>query len=136
MYPKEQIAQLTARVALLETALGLGDGAPATHDELAARMAAVQEDAAARHGISRGDLLGRSRRAEYVAARHLAMWVCRHALGASSVRIARAFNRDHTSVNFALRSLRDALDTEPVVRSMAKEMEQFHQPKTPPPRHD
>lgn len=50
------------------------------------------------HGLSLAALIGRSRSASLVRARHVAMYVARETLGASYPEIGRAFRRDHTSV--------------------------------------
>ena len=54
-------------------------------------------------GVTRNELLGPSRMATFVLARHVAMWLC-SVKGISSLsEIGRVFNRDHTSVLHGVR---------------------------------
>ena len=62
----------------------------------------IQQTVCAEFGISQADMLGRSRKASIVAARHHAMRLAR-ATGASLPKIGRSFNRDHSTVHAALR---------------------------------
>ena len=58
----------------------------------------------------------KSRRAEYVKARHLAMYFCRHKTEWSYREVGNLFNRDHASVVHAIKSVNDRLDTEKVYK--------------------
>jgi chromosomal replication initiator protein len=56
-------------------------------------------------GVSIAEILGPSRRAEIVEARHMAMALAREYLGWSQPKIARAFKRaDHTVAQHALKT--------------------------------
>jgi chromosomal replication initiator protein len=54
------------------------------------------------YSISVEELCGRSRRRRVVRPRQLAMYLCRHYTEASLKEIGRAFDRDHTSVLYAV----------------------------------
>lgn len=58
-------------------------------------------------------LLGRSRRAPIAWARQVAMHLCLELTNLSSNRIAAAFKRDHGTVLFADRAVRNRLETDP-----------------------
>lgn len=58
-------------------------------------------------GVSREAILGKSRRAEFVLPRHVAMWLLRTRYGYSFPRLGRYFHRDHTSVMYAVEQVAD-----------------------------
>ena len=64
----------------------------------------IQAEVAARHGISRDDLVKGGNQAKFVAARGEAMARCRDELGMSYTRIGRLFRRHHTTVIHAIAS--------------------------------
>ena len=66
-------------------------------------MTAVQEAACAALGVSRADLLSTKRTARITRARQTAMYLARELTSLSLTEIARAFNRDHTTVLHAIR---------------------------------
>jgi len=53
-------------------------------------------------GLSVKQITGRNRKAELVLARHVAMYVIRDVSGQTLSSIARMFNRDHTTVIYAI----------------------------------
>ena len=71
---------------------------------------AIVDDIAREHGIKSEDLLGRSRRMMYVRPRHFAMFRIREELGWSYPRIAKFFGKDHSSIFYALKKLRERDD--------------------------
>jgi len=60
-------------------------------------------------GIGRVDLLGTSRSKHIVKARHLAMALIRKHCGMSYPQIGRIFNRDHTTILYAVRKIEGAV---------------------------
>lgn len=61
----------------------------------------IQKLVAARFGVSLSDLLSDRRR--QAAQRQVAMWLCRHVTPCSLPTIGRAFSRDHTTVEHAIK---------------------------------
>ncbi|MFZ5667945.1 MAG: helix-turn-helix domain-containing protein [Pseudomonadota bacterium] len=92
---------MTAR-PLLSLWKGLCVPTPTTMREIAAQVAAE-------HGLSVGDLTGRSRLAHFVDARHEAMWRIRQVrrpdgrAAYTTTPIGRFFGRDHSTVIHACR---------------------------------
>ena len=70
-------------------------GRPRTIEQIGARVAAA-------YGLRADDLGSRSRRRQVVRPRQFAMYLCRRYTDASLKDIGRAFNRDHTSVMYAV----------------------------------
>jgi chromosomal replication initiator protein len=66
------------------------------------RMATIAR-VAARHGVTVREVLGSARSGLIVEARHAAMVEVRLEFGDSAAAIGRLFNRDHTTVLYALR---------------------------------
>ena len=69
------------------------------------RMADITAEVAARHGLTAADIRGPARTKCIVAARHEAMAACRAEGIWSYPRIGMFFNRDHTTVLYAVRRL-------------------------------
>jgi chromosomal replication initiator protein len=65
--------------------------------------------------VSESELLGRSRQARIVQARQAAMYTLRCGAGLSLPRIARIFERDHTTVLHAIRKTPDLLAHDPAL---------------------
>jgi chromosomal replication initiator protein len=68
-------------------------------------IAAVQEAVAASFGVTRGELLSSARTARIARARQVAMYLSRELVGSSMPLIGKAFNRDHTTVLHAIRTV-------------------------------
>jgi chromosomal replication initiator protein len=71
---------------------------------------AIQDAVCAVLGLSREDLVSPSRAPRVTRARHLAMYLARELSGASLARIAREFNRDHSTVLHAVRRVTEELE--------------------------
>lgn len=56
-------------------------------------------------GITRSQIMGRSRSAPVVRARHLAMWLAYRSLELSYPQVGQAFDRDHTTIIHAVRTI-------------------------------
>jgi chromosomal replication initiator protein len=65
----------------------------------------IQDAVCAVHGLSREDLLSPRRSSRIAQARQLAMYLARELTGMSLSEIARAFDRDHTTVLHAIRAV-------------------------------
>lgn len=61
-------------------------------------IAAIRNAVAVHYRVNPQELIGRSRIAKTVRARHVAMYLCREILGESLGKIGREFKRDHSSV--------------------------------------
>lgn len=68
-----------------------------------ALMADIIREVAERHGLSVGDLVGKSHSRSIAWPRHEAMWECRMRTQQSFPAIGRKFNRDHSTVIIAVR---------------------------------
>lgn len=53
-------------------------------------------------GVKPEDITGKSRQRNFVRARQMAMLICRDYIAASYPEIARAFNRDHSTVIYSV----------------------------------
>jgi chromosomal replication initiator protein len=73
----------------------------------------IQELVADYYALSPGELLGRSRTRELSAARHLAIYLAHEITGASLPALGEAFQRDHTTVLYALRRVGADLGRDP-----------------------
>jgi hypothetical protein len=68
---------------------------------------AIAAEEAERAGITLAQILGAQRSQKYVQPRHFAMWRASRETRASLSEIARAYDRDHTSVIHALRKVEE-----------------------------
>jgi chromosomal replication initiator protein len=73
-------------------------------------------------GVSRGELLSPTRTARVIQARQLSMYLCRELTSLSLAQIARAFERDHSTVLHAVRSVSKRLDPGSDVSEMLERM--------------
>lgn len=83
----------------------------------------VQSEVARLYGVTRADVIGRSRSCSATKARMVAMFVVREWTGSSYPEIGRLFRRDHTTVISACRraaGMRDADGMMTVERVMAR----------------
>jgi chromosomal replication initiator protein len=75
-----------------------------------ARVQAIQEAICSVCSVSRQDLLSAKRSSRISRARQLAMYLAREETSISLAQIARAFNRDHTTVLHAIRAVAGRLE--------------------------
>ena len=75
-----------------------------------ARVRAIQEAICTVSGVSRDDLLSPKRSSRVSHARQLAMYLAREETSISLAQIAREFNRDHTTVLHAIRTVAARLE--------------------------
>jgi chromosomal replication initiator protein len=80
---------------------------PASGSVVAPSVAAIQDAVSSVLGISRADLLSAKRTPDIARARHLAMFLSRELTPLSLSQIAREFDRDHSTVIHAIRSIGD-----------------------------
>ncbi len=73
-------------------------------------LVAIQTAVCELRGVSRPDLLSSGRSAPLVQARQLAMYLARELTAMSLAEIARGFNRDHTTVIHAIRTVSGRLE--------------------------
>jgi len=74
----------------------------------------ISETVASLWNVRSGQLYGRSRKKQIVAARHVAMYLAREMTSKSLAELGNFFGgRDHSTVLSACRSIRDRIETEP-----------------------
>jgi len=96
---------------LVEKALRPGSSGVARDDAgVAPSMAAIQEAVSSVLGVPRSDLVSARRTARIARARQLAMYLARELTSLSLAQIAREFDRDHTTVLHAVRSVSKRLE--------------------------
>ena len=96
---------------LVEKALRPGSAGVARDDAgVAPSMAAIQEAVSSVLGVPRSDLVSARRTARIARARQLAMYLARELTSLSLAQIAREFDRDHTTVLHAVRSVSKRLE--------------------------
>lgn len=76
----------------------------------AERVRRVIADVCAAHGMSRDELMGRSRHSPLVRARQEAMWRVKHETGWALTRVGRCFGRDHSTVLHGVRKHQALVD--------------------------
>ena len=92
-------------------------GSPGAHPS----VRAIQEAVCAVLHLSPHDLRSTSRTPHVTRARHLAMYLARQLTGLSLAEIARAFDRDHSTVLHAIRRVNDQLEPgSPLHRSLTE----------------
>jgi chromosomal replication initiator protein len=94
---------------LVRRALGRGADTPAPRAE-PPTLTAIQDAVCAVTGVAREDLLSPRRSPRIAHARQLAMYLARELTPLSLAEIARGFDRDHTTVLHAIRSVADRLE--------------------------
>jgi chromosomal replication initiator protein len=92
---------------IVHRALGRGE-APAAAE--APTLDAIQDAVCAVNGITREDLLSAKRSPKVARSRQVAMFMARELTGLSLTEIARAFDRDHTTVLHAVRAVKGRLE--------------------------
>lgn len=84
----------------------------------------IMKTVAARLKISPEDILGSERKADFVLARQLAMYLCRKRLGLSFPELGRLFGgRDHSTVIHSIKKMEKALKTDKVLHNLLTELE-------------
>jgi chromosomal replication initiator protein len=95
---------------LVHQALGAGEGAGRTPSAEPPSLEAIQEAVCRQHGVTRSELLSARRSARIARSRQLAMYLARELTPLSLAEIARAFDRDHTTVLHAVRVVASRLE--------------------------
>ncbi len=87
----------------------------------------IIDTVAAHYGVTKEDILGKDRRAEFVKARHISIFLCRHFAELTQVQLKRMFLIDHSSVNYALkmvaRSIKDGRSTARAIVKLKAQLE-------------
>jgi chromosomal replication initiator protein len=83
-------------------------------DEFPVRPDMIIETVAIFYGYTTQELLSASRTKTLTQARQAAMWLSRQLTDLSLPAIGRAFDRDHTTVMHAARSVQNMVDTDPL----------------------
>jgi chromosomal replication initiator protein len=94
---------------LVRRALGGGEGAPVPRAEPPS-LSAIQEAVCAVNGLTKEELLSARRSPRIARSRQLAMYMARELTPLSLTEIARGFDRDHTTVLHAIRSVSSRLE--------------------------
>ncbi|MDX6584087.1 MAG: chromosomal replication initiator protein [Solirubrobacterales bacterium] len=94
---------------LVRRALGRGDGAPVPTAE-PPTLSAIQDAVCAVTGVTREELLSSRRTPRVAHARQLAMYLARELTPLTLAEIARSFDRDHTTVLHAIRTVADRVE--------------------------
>ena len=119
----DEIDVATAR-KLLEGQVDLSGPTPPELSEIIGAVVAY-------YGISHEDVVARSRKQEFVRARHVAMYLCRSMTNSSLSNIGDRFaGRDHSTVSHACKKIGDLIDVEEALESEIKEIQQTIREKT------
>jgi chromosomal replication initiator protein len=98
--------------------------------EAAPTILAIQDAVCAALGITRAELLSPSRTERVVRARQLGMYLARDLTSLSLAEIARAFDRDHTTVLHAIRAVEGRLEPDsPLATTMHKVRDTLRNPR-------
>lgn len=85
-------------------------------DQRNERMRSIQDAVCNTYGISRIELI--SKRRSFHEPRHIAMVLCRYIAGASLLSIGNAFERDHSSISYAVQKFENVLQRRTKPRAM------------------
>lgn len=92
-------------------------------DDTPLSLSDVIQAVCAFYDISLDDVKGRSRKRDIVLARQVAMYIAKEHTDVSLMAIGRELGRrDHTTVLYATRSVKDLMDTSPIVRQQVTEI--------------
>ena len=105
---REPTAQLAKEALERSSGVAAGPEAPSALEQPS--IPAIQDAVCTVLGLSRDELLSPSRSARITRARHLAMYLARELSGQSLAQIARAFQRDHSTVLHAVRRVANQLE--------------------------
>jgi chromosomal replication initiator protein len=125
--------------SLVDRALEL---APQAHRSASSTLTirAIQDATCSVLGVSREDLLSPRRSPHITRARQLAMYTARTLTSHSLTEIAHAFDRDHTTVGYAIRTVTQRLepgsDTTLALARIRSSLGDIPAPTASPPSHD
>jgi len=103
----ELVTEALARAEAPGTLAGSGSEGTGASEPL---VATIQQAVCDVLHVSRGEMLSPRRRPNIVRARQLAMYVSRHQTSLSLAEIARAFDRDHSTVLHSVRAIEKRLE--------------------------
>jgi chromosomal replication initiator protein len=95
---------------IVRRALGPEQSTPVTRGIAAPSLEAIQDAVCTVHALNREDLVSRGRSAPVTRARQQAMYLARELTSLSLAEVARAFDRDHTTVLHATRAVAERLE--------------------------
>ncbi|MGH2950867.1 MAG: chromosomal replication initiator protein DnaA [Solirubrobacterales bacterium] len=95
---------------LVRRALGGDPAEPDSRHKPAPSLEAIQDAVCAAHGLTRKELLSSRRTPRVARARQLAMYLARETTPLSLSQIARAFDRDHSTIIHAIRAVGGRLE--------------------------
>lgn len=79
---------------------------------------------ASRLDISEDDIMGTSRKPDFVLGRQLAMYLCRHKLGFSFPELGRIFGgKDHSTVMYAVKKIEDLKVTDKMLQKLLTDID-------------
>jgi len=113
MSDTERLIDLERRIAAIEER---GTVFPASRCEPEVLAMKAKELVAVRFGMTMGTIEGRSRTPEVAWARQCAMHLARRFTGLSTPRIGRMFDRDHGTVLWACRTVKEMMATDQAKR--------------------
>jgi chromosomal replication initiator protein len=93
---------------IVRRALGSGDGPQPARQ--APTLEAIQDAVCTVNGLTKEELLSKQRSPRVARSRQLAMYMARELTGLSLAEIARGFDRDHTTVLHAVRTVKSRLE--------------------------
>ena len=95
----------------------LEDLLPHTGGEISPEV--ILEETAQHYGLTRDDLVGKSRSRPLTTARHVAMYLTRECTGLSLIKIGELFERDHTTVLHGVKKIEILMrDRAPIFRQV------------------
>lgn len=84
---------------------------------------------AAKMGVKPSEIIGKSKRQEFVIARQAAMYICRLKFGLSYPELGRIFGgRDHATVMHGIKKIQQLRQSDKVLHSLLTELEQEEEP--------
>lgn len=77
------------------------------------------------YGYSFGMMRGRERTARVCEARHIAIYLARELTDATVVELGDVFARDHGSITYAVASMRERIETEPLLAARVERIREL-----------
>jgi len=115
-----KLAALESAFAELRVALGIS-AAPPDGDDLTT----IRECACVYFGVSLEDLISSSRRERVAVPRMAGIFAATNLTAHSPEAIGHAFRRNHTTVLYARRAIRDRMDVDPQFRQRIQRLEEL-----------
>jgi chromosomal replication initiator protein len=94
--------------------------------------AVILEETSTYFGLTRDDLLSKSRSRPLTTARHVAMYLLRELTGLSLIKIGDEFNRDHTTVLHGIKKIEGLMPARGSVYRQVQELTKKIRERTRP----